>query len=856
MAPSQLKRLKQSLRENGITGPQRSKKQIKRRKGNAEHQENRQAALQQIRDSFNPFELRAVSSRPKKFESFSRSGSGYKDVLFRPGVTKSAGEELRRQQLLPEMHRKNKVGGVVDRRIGEGDPRLTAEEKAMQRFVQEKRRRGANLFNLESDDDEPKVGLTHLGRSLDEDRGEESSKENFESEESGSDDGLLLRKRRRNEDQLEGLDREETEDEPERKKTKKEVMQEVIAKSKLHRYERQKAKEDDEDLREELDNGLADILDLLRGTRSATKTLERQSEMPSNGHGPKIDPERLKLIKGQDSAKADKEYEIRLKQLAQDARSKPSDPTKTEEEKAREEAERLSKLEEDRIKRMRGEALSDNGGDDASQEGDIPAGTVDAFGNDRGFDDAEEFGFHSTTAVPVRKEVETIVHQDEDEFYYDEDLIATDSEASDVDLSDTSEISEDEVNPEAKRNQEEDDEFVQGILGPATAAATSKSQDENSKITPLSGLSYTYPCPRSHTELLEVVKDVPGDSLPTIVQRIRALHHPSLSVSNKESMADFSAALVDHISYMGCHKEPLPIIEQLIRHLHSLSRTYPTDIACAFRKHLQVWHESDEGHPNSGDMVILTAIGSIYPTSDHFHQVVTPATTLMMKWLGLNNPDEPENRRKGAFLIALALNYQKLSKRFIPEAVRFTLKALAFRPVLPTHEQRPYLDNLLVMADLWKDKTAFIEIFTPFLPHLQSLDANRERQHLTILLNQSALNRRPLELHHHRPIPIRSAIPKFEESFNPDRHYDPNKERSDAKKLQKEYKRERKGALRELRKDASFIAREQLREKRERDAEYEKKQRRLVAEIQGEEGHERKEYEREKQRRKRARGRM
>jgi nucleolar protein 14 len=110
--------------------------------------------------------------------------------------------------------------------------------------------------------------------------------------------------------------------------------------------------------------------------------------------------------------------------------------------------------------------------------------------------------------------------------------------------------------------------------------------------------------------------------------------------------------------------------------------------------------------------------------------------------------------------------------------------------------------------------------------------------------------RRPLELHYHRPLAIKTSIPKFEESFNPDKHYDPDRERAEASKLRAEHKRERKGAMRELRKDANFIARESLREKKEKDAAYEKKYKRLVAEIQGEEGKEAKAYEREKEWRK------
>ena len=133
MPPSQLKRLKTSLREQGITGPQKSKKQKKAAKGTKPTSDRiqRNVALQQIRNSFNPFEIKAPS-RPAKFQhanSSAKSGGRYKDVLHRPGVAKSAGEEMRRRMLLPEMQRRHKVGGLVDRRIGEGDPGMTAEER-------------------------------------------------------------------------------------------------------------------------------------------------------------------------------------------------------------------------------------------------------------------------------------------------------------------------------------------------------------------------------------------------------------------------------------------------------------------------------------------------------------------------------------------------------------------------------------------------------------------------------------------------------------------------------------------------------------------------------------------------------
>lgn len=855
MPPSQLKALKASLREKGITGPQQSKKQ-KKSKHARQNPHDRQTALQQIRDSFNPFELRPGNARPAKFESVSaKSQNGaangkYAAVLHRPGVSKSVGEEMRRAQLLPEMRRRNKFGGLVDRRIGEGDEGMTAEERAAQRFAREKARGGksASLFDLEESDDDGAdagFGLTHGGRRLD-----DLAVDDFQASASdveGSEDDAFLKRKRPREDADNGAADAEAggDDEPERKKTKKEVMQEVVAKSKLHKYERQKAKEDDEDLREQLDAGMSDLMALLRGHKPPPKDIDDQPEAMANAHGPKMDPGRQALLEGMSRADADKEYERRLRELAQDTRAKPSERTKTEDERAKEEAERLQRLEERRMKRMQGQEVSDEDGD-AGVDGDIDVSNgLDAYGEDDAPDDAEAFGFTNTVKDDADED-EKVQHVDEDDFEYDDDLIASDSDAElSEDESELSGASDAEVG--ATRDEKEEDEFVKGILGDGGECPISGA-NAITKATP-SGLSYTYPCPQTHDELLAVLEGTKVDQLPTVIQRIRALHHVSLSAANKESMSDFSTVLVDHVVHMANNDQPMAVTEQVIRHVHSLSRTYATPIAERFRHHLLQWHERFSVKPvQKGDLMLLVAIAAIFPTSDHFHAVVTPAITLMGRWLALNLPDPQEKAVIGGSIVGICLHYQRLSKRYIPEAVRFTLRALS-----TAADKSAHLTNLTTMADLWSDKTAFSEIFSPFLPILRKIGAKKQHQHLTVLLRQATLRRRPLELHHHRTLPIRTSIPKFEEGFNPDKHYDPDKERSDAKKLQKEVKRERKGALRELRKDANFMAREQLREKRERDAEYERKQRRLIAEIQGEEAHEAKNYERERERRKKSR---
>ena len=99
MPPSQLKRLKATLRAEGITGPQPSKKVKRRAAANGANKDRRvhqAATLQNIREQFNPFEVTAPGSGREKFEVTtnrtlgSRVGKGLKG---RPGITKSVGEE-------------------------------------------------------------------------------------------------------------------------------------------------------------------------------------------------------------------------------------------------------------------------------------------------------------------------------------------------------------------------------------------------------------------------------------------------------------------------------------------------------------------------------------------------------------------------------------------------------------------------------------------------------------------------------------------------------------------------------------------------------------------------------------------
>jgi nucleolar protein 14 len=284
----------------------------------------------------------------------------------------------------------------------------------------------------------------------------------------------------------------------------------------------------------------------------------------------------------------------------------------------------------------------------------------------------------------------------------------------------------------------------------------------------------------------------------------------------------------------------------------------------------------------------------------------------MSRYLGLKVPQNLSDYALGAYLCAQCLDYQRISKRYVPEIINFienTLCALAPEKVsrppgqFPFHEPKTssrinhppkspkrlaFYDcvsqdasdedeeslklailetNLKLLgtaADTWNKLPAFFEVFEPALrivqhlskssrskfPQTTQISITKLAEKLNVQLKLAQLSRRLLELHHHRPLAIKMAIPKFEESYNPDKHYDPDRDRSEAAKLRKEFKREKKGAVRDLRKEGRAVARENLKEKKEKDAAYEKKFKRLISEIQGEEGQESKAYEREKEWRK------
>lgn len=166
MAGSQLKNLKATLKAHGLTGQtnvKKNKKNTKRQPKEYDREEKAQV-IAKIREQFNPFDVK--TNRNKREPAVKDA----KVAVGKPGISKQVGEEQRKQIYEAKKSSKNRLGGVLDRRFGERNKDLSAEEKMLERFTRERQNQSSSkksLFNLDEDDDDIYGDkLTHYGKSL------------------------------------------------------------------------------------------------------------------------------------------------------------------------------------------------------------------------------------------------------------------------------------------------------------------------------------------------------------------------------------------------------------------------------------------------------------------------------------------------------------------------------------------------------------------------------------------------------------------------------------------------------------------------------------------------------------------
>ncbi|KAI0776188.1 Nop14-like protein [Trametes elegans] len=900
---SQLKQLKTALNQAGLSHQPQAGKKRKRAAPTERDKEKKAAKLQEIQQKLNPFDVKVTKL---KHDVGGRKIIG---TTGRPAQSKQAGIEQRKKTLLKEFEEKDRSGGIVDRRFGENDPTMTPEERMLERFTRERQRASkGTAFNLDDDDE-----LTHYGQSL-------SKLDDFDNvglDLDSEDEGGQMDRRTVEKSHFGGFgdeDEDDDVDEPARKKSKAEVMAEVIAKSKEHKIMRQTQQEEDENLRHELDDQLDSIRSLLFTAPPAESAAGPSTEIGAPSSAP-VAPE-----------DDDKEYDQYVRELALDRRAKPKDRTKTEEELALAEKEALEKAERRRLKRMRGEES------DSEDEQRGKRQQARARGGDDLEDDFYEEGAPGYLGAGLGEDA--VMEGSEDD---DEEDEGSDEEGSEEDSEEGSEDEEEGEDSVAEEfeSAEEDSGEEDGEEGESEALVQSSKKRRAKAPSAAKELPYTFPCPDTHDEFLEIVEDVDDKDLSTVVKRIRALHHPSLAEDNKFKLQRLNTVLIEHILYISAPPTPrFSLLSSLLPHIAALTKTYPIQSAESFIEKLILMHKNlkrglskgaldpeAKTWPGLPELTLLRVIGQLWPTSDMNHAVITPTRLLMGSYLGLCRVRSLQDIASGLFLCSLFMHYEKLSKRFVPEAINFLVNVVLHlaphpyqdvaslpgnfpaqdfrssftlslaltgkkakklslgKPDLGRYLSDDSLDeqakvDLLGLslellgrfADMYKSLEGFIELYTPVQEILGSVNTSGLPSDLEIrlqslldtlgrLLKFALQGRKPLRLQAHKPIPIPTYVPKFEHTTsNYLRNRDPDHERNEAAKLRTQYKQERKGAIRELRKDARFLASEQQKKQKQKDQAYNDRMKRVFGSLESERAEE-KAMEREKMKEKRRAGR-
>ncbi|XP_059326908.1 nucleolar protein 14 isoform X1 [Ammospiza nelsoni] len=826
----------------------------------------------------NPFEVKV---NRQKFDILGRKT---KNDVGLPGVSRSKAIKKRNQTLLKEYKEREKTNVFKDKRFGEYNTKITPEEKMIRRFTLERQQNYGkkNIYNLNEDEE-----LTHYGQSLAEiEKLNDIVDSDSDTEERGTlsaeltaahfgGGGGLLRKK---------VSSEQQDEEEEKPKSRKELIEEMIAKSKQEKQERQTRRESALELTEKLDKDWKEIQTLI--ARKAPKSERKDKEVEK----PKPD-----------------EYDMIVRELGFEMKAKPSERLKTEEELAKEEQARLQKLEADRLRRMRGIDEETNQKRPSHMSADDLADGFILDKDDRrllsykdgkiNIENEEEEGEEGEEEEEEEGDNEDEEESQEESASEDEEDAAADGHSDlESDLESEGEAAENKEEKKHEANENESQNVEK--LDPKREAAKSE-------------LPYTFAVPESYDTFKSLLAGRTIEQQLTILERIQKCNHPSLAVGNKAKLEKLFGFLLEYIGELATLDLPeLRTIDKLVLPLYNLCQMFPEAASDSIRFILRdAAHDLEEvievkGRatlPALDTLIYLKIVSLLFPTSDFWHPVVTPAFIYMSQLLTKCRITTLQDVIKGLFICCLFLEYVSLSRRFVPELINFLLGVLHIS--LPKSQAQGYtvvhpftpvgknLELLLVCdkEDLksWEKQNVPLSIVTRLkeasrteINHTrlsclalcfdlikkcaalyESLPSFHEIMHpVRILLTKhmpvneypekmqewyhSALKELENKVKHYiplvcekkKPVPLKQYTPKIVKVLEFGRKQAGSKKEQERKQLIQRHKRELKGAIREIRKDNQYLARMQLSEIMERDAARKRKVKELLGSLATQEG--------------------
>mmetsp|Transcript_6537 Transcript_6537/g.18229 ORF Transcript_6537/g.18229 Transcript_6537/m.18229 type:complete len:933 (-) Transcript_6537:161-2959(-) len=600
---------------------------------------------------------------------------GHKQAKPTTGKKGSQESRSRKEALLIQYKNLGKSNSFVDRRFGEYDNTLTEEDKAIARLQKQRTKQLSGRFALSGGEEQ----LTHLGRALSE--VDELQDGDNESEDDGD-------------DQLERDIVEqfhfgggEGQGDGSGNRSKKEVMEEIIAKSKAAKALKAQQKEEDATMQEELD---ADFKALLQSQAL---------------HG------MVKKNSGKDAGRKNAEverdaYDEAQRTLVFESRAQAGERVKSPHEVAIAEAQRLEKLERERLRRMH--ASGDDDDDENDGELDAQSGGFSARrkrqklsnaarhpngGRLAASGDADDFDLQSasesegddepgsddvdfSSALEARRQKQAAGdHELQQNFRLasaqllmkygikptgktaEELLSDADSEEGDEEDGEEEDAEEEVEGKDDDSSGEEDSEAEESD---AEDAADEKLVTKSTRVdtvserknkeapslepqtlshqkgapggdSPCPDLPYTIKAPGSYQDFGALVHGRSAEELEAIVSRIRVTNALALSQDNRRKLQVLYGILVQHFVILA-GQSPLPLqqMDVVTSALQKMTTEVPFYAATVARARLEKMQQTLAGRNFYSSpplpvrsMLFLKLMSQVFPVSDMRHPVLT-----------------------------------------------------------------------------------------------------------------------------------------------------------------------------------------------------------------------------------------
>ncbi|KAI9387237.1 hypothetical protein POPTR_010G140100v4 [Populus trichocarpa] len=687
------------------------------------------AASKDNKNSSNPFET--IWSR-RKFDILGKKRKGEE---LRIGLSRCRAIEKRKKTLLKEYEESGKSSVFLDKRIGEQNEQLGEFDKAIIRSQRERQLKNKkSKYNLSDGEEDDDFAIPNLGPL--------SGQDDFEDEILSDDDGddadadrtskkpAILRQLNAH-----GLPQDAVDGEENKPKTKKEVMQEVILKSKFFKAQKAKDKEENEQLMEELDKSFTSLVQSQAlssltepGKMNALKALVNK-DIP-NEH---VKKDGLPVIQKPETFKQEQpdSYDKLVYEMAIDSRARPSDRTKTPEEIAQKERERLEQLEEDRKKRMlvaddssdeenddveklsaqRPRSISgDDLGDSFSlyEEPGTTKGWVDEILARKEADDSDNEDDDSSEESASANDDGDDEGSDEDDTDGDDDEHEKSTSLKDWEQSDDDNLGTDLEEDEEHGSHDGDDGEIEPIShkkSKKTEPVEPRKGDEKSldgkkkkanreQHSTQPDIPHIIEAPKSFEEFCAILENCSNENVILVVDRIRKSNAIQLAAENRKKIQVFYGVLLQYFAVLA-NKKPLNIelLNFLVKPLMEMSVEIPYFSAiCARQRILRTRAQFCEALKNTENscwpsmktLSLLRLWSMIFPCSDFRHVVMTPVILLMSEYLMRCPILSGRDIAIGSFLCTMVLSITKQSQKFCPEAIMF-LRTL----LMATTERKP-----------------------------------------------------------------------------------------------------------------------------------------------------------------------